>query len=150
MVKRNTRIIRAICWSLASKDEERCADLMQEVLLSLWRYRHTLRRDATAKDERNWVRWHCRSVWSHQQRRQQLPTVSLDALGDLPDGEADYHGLVEDLATGLDGRERNLLELFLQGYSIAEAGRLLGLGRKNAYRLYHEMVKKMRDNLNKQ
>lgn len=120
---------------------------MQEVLLSLWRYRHTLRPEASGSDERNWVRWHCRSVWSHRQRRPSLPMLSIGTLDDLSEETTDHRELVEDLAEGLDERERRLLDLYFQGYSIAEAGHQLGVGRKNAYRIYRQIVKKMRNNL---
>lgn len=120
---------------------------MQEVLLSLWRYRHTLRPEASESDEHNWVRWHCRSVWSHMVRRPSLPMQDLAALDELPGETNDCHELVEELAVNLDDRECRLLDLYFQGYNIAGAGRMMGLGRKNAYRIYRQMVKKMKNNL---
>ena len=46
LMLRHQRLIRAMCWWHASGDATVCADLIQEVLLTLWRRRNRLRPDA--------------------------------------------------------------------------------------------------------
>lgn len=147
LLTRNENIVRRWCWRFASGDMARCKDLMQDVYVALWTRRDSLRTGATALQEKAWVRWVCRSVLSHHARKAAPPWVPLADPPEEPepDSSVQQRELIEELAEAVTPRERELLELLLQGYSIAEAAKRMGMKSESASQMRFRMVQKMKE-----
>ena len=148
LMARHQRLIRGLCWWHAGGDEERTSDLVQEVVMQLWHYRHKLRPDATPAQERHWVRFHCRSVFQHEERKPQLETVPLAEAAGVPADTEDHSDLINHLASGLDDRERQVLDLVLDDYTDGEIAELLHLKEREVRRLHRSMIEKMKRKAN--
>ena len=146
LMERHQELVRTLCWWHAGGDTERTADLVQEVMMSLWHYRHTLRSGASAGEERQWVRWHCRSVFSHLRRKGDVETVPLEEAPEVADDDRSGRDLIDRLADGLNDRERQMLELVLDGYTDGEAATALGVTEAEARRLHATVIEKMKRN----
>ncbi|MBR1766395.1 MAG: sigma-70 family RNA polymerase sigma factor [Bacteroidales bacterium] len=148
LVQRHQGYIRRLCWWHTEGGSEECADLMQECLAALWHYRHTLRPDATAPQERLWVKYHCRSVFSHRKRRHRIPTLHLDQQTLSPTGNPDLpddpRELIDELASSLSPSEHRLLGLILEGYSIAEISSILGIRPASVSQSRYRIIEKMK------
>ena len=150
LMLRHKTLIRRLCWWHSGGEEHLCADLMQEVAIALWHYRHTLRPDATPQQERLWVKYHCRSVFSHRRRRR---TIETETLGEQHDAAEPVDGLretIEDLAADLNPHEHELLELLLGGYSVAEIAEQMHIKAASVSQLRQRIVIKMRETYEKQ
>ena len=77
LADRHIGTVRLMCWRRSYGNEATCDDLMQECLVSIWRRLPTLRADCTAREEKAWVRWCCRSVFSHLHRQHRLSVTGL-------------------------------------------------------------------------
>ena len=62
-----------------------------------------------------------------------------------PDSSVQQRELIEELAEAVTPRERELLELLLQGYSIAEAAKRMGMKSESASQMRFHMVQKMKE-----
>ena len=71
LVARHRKLIRGLCRWKAGGQAWLMSELIQEVTTQLWHYRHKLRPDATPGEEREWVRFHCRSVFAHSIRKRE-------------------------------------------------------------------------------
>lgn len=145
LVGRHRRMIRAICLWHATGGAVECDDLVQEVLTSLWRYRHTLREGASPGEEKAWVRWHCRSVISHMRRRKQVETTRLDD-DQLPatNVEDDHRATIAELATDLTAHEQQVLQMILDGYQTEEIAERLGIKTRSVAQTRWRIVQKMK------
>ena len=144
LMTRHRGLIKSLCWWYAGGQADRVADLMQEAMLALWHYRHTLRPDASAAQERQWVRLHCRSVFDHQRRRPVVETVPLeDTLGVAADDDRCAE-MIDRLADGLSDREHRVLGLLLDGYTDGEMAAALRIGEAEAKRLHATVIEKMK------
>lgn len=148
LMARHRGLIRNLCWWYAGGNAEHVADLIQDVLLSLWHYRHTLRPGATAAQERQWVRYHCRSVFEHQRRRPEVETVPLEESQHEMAADTTAHDTIDRLSVDLDEREHRVLELLLDGYTDGEIGEVLHLGTAEARRLHATVIEKMKKKAN--
>lgn len=146
LLRRHKGLIRALCWWYASGNDEQCRDLVQEVCLALWTYRETLREGATGKQERAWVRLHCRSVFSHQRRRKRVTTVPLTEELETAAPDNELRERLEEATEGLNERERMALQMMMDGYSHADIGRLLGIKARSVGMLRHRIIEKIRKN----
>lgn len=145
MVLRHRAFIRHLCWWQASGHNEECADLVQECLLTLWHYRHTLRPGATQGQERQWVKYHCRSVFSHRNAKYRPWIVSLDEMQPLPQEEPpDNRERIEELARHLTDYEHRVLNLILDGYSLGDIAALLGIKTKSVSQIRYRIIEKMK------
>lgn len=145
LAARHQGIIKSLCWWYAGGKSEVVADLIQEVLAHLWHYRHTLRPDATAAQERQWVRLHCRSVFEHMRRRPGVETVPLEEAQHVTTGDESHAELIDRLAADLTGRERQVLEWVLDGYTDGEVAAMLHTSTVEARRLHNTVIEKMRE-----
>ncbi len=146
LVQRHRRMIRAICLWNATGGAVQCDDLVQEVLASLWHYRHRLRSDASPGEERAWVRLHCRSVISHFRRRKQVETIPLDEEMPLAAAESDdRRATIDELATGLTDHERQVLQLTLDGWSTDEIADELDVKNRTVVQIRWRIVQKMKE-----
>lgn len=152
LVAQHIGTIRRMCWRQSYGDNATCADLMQECLVSLWLRLPTLRAGCTAQEEREWVKWCCRSVFSHLLRQHRLSMTGLtagmaDTLAIPVEDSSDAHELVEDLASGLTRREQRALALIIEGYNQKETAAILGIRADSMARLRQRIVQKMRQRL---
>lgn len=144
LVQRHGAYIRRLCWWHASGRSEECADLVQECLAALWHHRHTLRPGATEGQERLWVKYRCRSVFSHQDRVAKPELTTLDEARAVADEPDDSRRLIEEMAQGLNDREQRVLSLILDGYAPAEIGQLLDLSPKHVSQIRFRIIEKMK------
>lgn len=144
LVHRHSAYIRRLCWWQASGHSEECADLMQDCLTALWHYRHTLRPDATPAQERLWVKYHCRSVFSHRRRTPEPEFTSLDEARLGADDAPDNRALINELAVGLTPLEHRVLDLILDGYTPTEIADLLGSRAATVSQMRYRIIEKMR------
>lgn len=150
LMLRHKTLIRRLCWWHSGGEDALCADLMQEVATALWHYRHTLRPDATAQQERLWVKYHCRSVFSHRRRRHTIETEPLGEQHDTAEPVDSHRETLEDLATCLTPHEHELLEMLLNGYSVAEIAERMHIKAASVSQLRQRIVIKMREAYEKQ
>lgn len=142
-------LIRKLCWARCGGDPTRCAELVQDCYIALWRRLPDLRPDATARQERSWVAWLCRSVLSHRLRRRRHWWLPLNTVSDLPvDDSNTLRRQVEELATGLAPREQLYLRLYLDGYSNDEIARELDIAVDSVYKMRHRVIERMKHNAN--
>lgn len=144
LMARHQGLVRRLCWWYAGGRADCVADLLQEVTMHLWHCRHTLRAGSTARQERAWVRFHCRSVFEHQRRRPGLETVELEEALHVAVDDEGLAETIDRLSTDLTDTERRVLELVLDGYTDGEIGSLLQVGTKEAGRLHTVVLDKMK------
>ena len=144
LMARHRGLIKRLCWWYAGGKADAVADLIQEVLLSLWHYRHTLRPDATAAQERAWVRLHCRSVFEHQRRRPEVETVPMEEAQHEAAADTSVRDAIDRLSVDLDEREHRVLELLLDGYTDGEIAAITGMEEREAKRLHAMVIEKMK------
>ncbi len=152
IVHQYSKLIRWLCWMHSGGSESTTADLMQEVLVALWNNIGTLREGATSFQEKAWVRLRCLSELQHQRRRRTVETVSLyegleAMVSDDVDSELEQQReRIYSLAEGLTEHEREVLDLLLENYSVAEIAAKLGIKPRSVSQLKLRMVEKMKQN----
>ena len=144
LVARHRGLIKRLCWWYAGGKADAVADLMQEVMLHLWRYRHTLRADAGGLQERAWVWIRCRSVFEHQRRRPRVETVPMEEALQVVAEDTTARDTVDRLSADLDDQEHRVLELLLDGYTDGEIGEMMAVSATEAKRLHVTVIEKMR------
>ena len=145
LILRHKALIRRLCWWHSGGETDLCADLMQEVAAALWRCRHSLRPDATEQQERLWVKYHCRSIFSHRRRRKRIVTVPLEEGCEVAECVDELRETLEELAAGLSPHEHRLLELLLDGYSVGEIAEMLQIKASSVSQLRLRVIGKMRE-----
>lgn len=152
MVARHRKLIRGLCWWKAGGQAWLMSELIQEVTTQLWHYRHKLRPDATPGEERAWVRLHCRSVFAHSMRKgeREVEVVPLEEAALVAADEGSHAEIIDRLAANLTHQEHRVLELILDDYTDGEIASLLHIGEEEAKRLHNSVIKKMKQNANKQ
>lgn len=143
MVMRHKGYIRKLCWWYAAGDEPVCTELVQEVLEQLWIYREKLRAGVSEWQERAWVKYHCRSVFSHRRRRRCRETVSLDEC-EVAEPTNNLRETLLDMADDLTAHEMEVLQLILEGYQPAEIAEKMGVKAHSISQLRFRMIEKMR------
>jgi len=150
LVARHQKLIRGLCWWKAGGKAWLMSELIQEVTTQLWHYRNKLRPDATPGEEREWVRFHCRSVFAHLERKQdrEVETVPLKEAAHVAADEGSHAELLDRLAANLTHQEHRVLELLLDDYTDGEIAFLLHIGENEAKRLHAQVIEKMKRNAN--
>ena len=132
-------------------NEERARDLYQEVLMEVWQHLERLAPEATADQERRWLKTQARSVIAHHARRRSLDTVPLTEAAHLADD--DYRKrereLLAELTALLPDDDRQLVRLYCDGFSYDEIAHKLKIGRDTVYQRMHRAVVRMKE-INKQ
>lgn len=154
LVDRHQKLIRNLCWFRSfMHDEYYCADLVQRCYLAIWRHLHELPSDIDRKREAAWVAWRCRSEISHRTRHRPPDWVALDPsmAASLADDrrDDDIRETLEQLAVGLNERERRYLQLNNEGYSAEEIARLMQTTTPAVYMMRRRVIQKMRDTYNR-
>ena len=151
LVARHRKLIRGLCWWKAGGQAWLMSELMQEVTTQLWCYRHKLRPDATPGEEREWVRFHCRSVFAHSIRKgeREVEVVPLEEAALVASDEGSHAELIDRLASNLTQQEHRVLELILDDYTDGEIALLLHIGENETGRLHAQVIDKMKRNANR-
>lgn len=146
LVARHRKLIRGLCWWKAGGKAWLMSELIQEVTTQLWHYRHKLRPDATLGEEREWVRFHCRSVFVHRKRKEEreVELVPLEEDAPVANDEGNHAELLDRLAANLTLQEHRVLELILDDYTNGEMALLLHIGEDEAKSLHVSVIEKMK------
>ncbi len=150
LVARHRKLIRGLCRWKAGGQAWLMSELIQEVTTQLWHYRHNLRTNATPGEEREWVRFHCRSVFAHLERKQdrEVETMPLEEAALVTADEGNHTELIDRLAANLTLQEHHVLELILDDYTDGEIAFLLHIGENEAKRLHAQLIEKMKRKAN--
>lgn len=144
---RHHSMLWRMCWRRSDRDTECCKDLMQEVAIDIWKNLDKLRSDATSSQERAWVGWRARSVFFRIGRSAQLPTEPLtDDITNATDADESRRlaEILEDCMSSLSDGDRQMMQLYLDGYNAEEIGRQIGVSRDAVYQRMHRAINKMR------
>ena len=144
LLLRHRKLVWKLCSRYAKSDCDLCADLVQEVMLHLWRYRHTLRGDANEFQEKAWVWIRCRSVFEHQRRRPRVETVPMEEALHVITEDTSARDAIDRLSAKLTPLEHEVLELVLDGYTDSEIDSLLHLVPSEAGLLHTQIIDKMK------
>ena len=122
LLRRHENTLFWLCGRHARFSPDRMPDLLQDVRERIWRTLDTLRPDATAHEERRWVRWQAFSVFGKDRRRKAPPALSLDAIDTLPDDDNTHAMLMllDELLALLPDDDRRLLQALCQGVTPEE------------------------------
>ncbi len=149
LVREHKGLIRELCWHWAASRADRarlCADLVQDVYHDLWRSLSLLDPDANAEQQRQWVRFRCRGVFSHHDRSAHVVLVPMPEGFDLPNDDKDYRETLELLAQGLTPLEREVYDMMIEGFSRPEIAERLGIKPSSVSSIHSHIVKKMKCN----
>ena len=147
LLRRHWTMIWGLCWVSAKGNYERCRDLVQDVSIALWLRFDKLRPDASAQEERAWVRWQTRSVidfMRRQQRPSPLPLTDEVANTIATDNQQRQQELLEYIMASLSPDEQRMMRLRMEGYRADEIASILGLNRDAVYQRMHRAVVKVR------
>ena len=150
LVARHRKLIRGLCRWKAGGQAWLMSELIQEVTTQLWHYRHKLHPDVTPGEEREWVRFHCRSVFAHRKRKgeREVEVVPIEEAANVAADEGNHTELIDRLAANLTLQEHRVLELILDDYTDGEIASLLRIGEDEAKRLHASVIEKMKQNAN--
>ena len=151
LVARHRKLIRGLCWWKAGGKAWLMSELIQEVTTQLWHYRHKLRPDATPSEEREWVRFHCRSVFAHRKRKveREVEVIPIEEAANVAAEEVNHTELIDRLAANLTLQEHRVLDLILDGYTDGEIAFMMRIGEDEAKRLHAQVIEKMKCNANR-
>lgn len=145
LMERHKGTIRRLCVLYSDGDVLLCRELMQEAVACMWmnyRRREGLLWEAA---QGAWVYWQTMHGINHALRGRKLRDRNMVVSEvDLAAEPCDEEGLVDELAAGLAGRERQLLELLRQGYRNEEIAATMGISLSTLKRLRRSMLEHMR------
>ncbi len=146
LVSRYGRAIRSLCRVRARGDNDRCDDLVQDVMLSLWEHFGKLRSDALPQEERAWVMWHTRTVLDHLHRKPVVPTepLSHEMADTIANDELSESEILQGLMADLDENDRQFIQMYLDGYSGEEIAEQMGVSRDAVYKRKQRLLARMR------
>ena len=144
LIERHTAAIERVCRSFCSVKEDR-EDLRQDILLHLWQGWKTYRPDHRPITWLYRVALNTAISWRRHQGRQ-VTTVPLDAF-DLPDDTAlrEQAAHLRAMMMQLPMADQRLLQLYLDGFSSKEIGRLTGLSQTNVTTRMSRIKEKLRN-----
>ncbi|MBQ9587532.1 MAG: sigma-70 family RNA polymerase sigma factor [Bacteroidales bacterium] len=145
-------LIERLCIRFASGDEYLCAELRQVCYICIWHYLPNLRAGSNNFQERAFVVWHCRSVFSHRRySRLEIPFQPLDKTMEAIASEChdnDARIVIDELAMRLNPHERRAFLLMAEGYGAKEIAIELGIKHRSAVILKHRIMVKLRRYVN--
>ena len=149
LIERYHLLVRKLCWQCSRGDAVRCAELVQDCYVALWRRLPDLRADAGERQVRSWVAWRCRSALQHSLGRRRHRWKPLDTVvDDYPDATEDLRDKVEELAVGLTDHEQRYLALLFEGYTHKEIAVMMNREIDSIYKMRLRILEKMRQNAN--
>lgn len=122
MWKRNSEMVYAMCVRQAKPDMQKCDDLVQEVVISLWNDYNNTQFDKSIGWERSWVWWHARRVLSHQRRKKVIEPLpeGIDVIDKNAMMEKEIQETLEDIISFLSDKERKVVKMRMGGYEYKE------------------------------
>jgi len=143
LIERHAAAIDSVCRSFCPRREDR-EDLRQDILLHLWQGWKRYRPDYRPITWLYRVALNTAISWRRHQKRQ-LESVSLGAF-DLPDDPAlrEQAAHLRALIAQLPIADQRLLHLYLDGFSTAETGRILGISQTNVTTRMNRIKEKLR------
>lgn len=145
LIERHRGLIRKLCWWRSSGNESLCDDLVQECYLAMWEHLDSLRPVAVKQQETAWVSWQCRSVFSHHDRENSLPSVDESHFANLPVPDAsEVRDILDDLAQSLTLDEQHLFDLMRQDLTDLEIAEHLGLTPRTVREKQRKIIEKLR------
>lgn len=146
LLLRHQRFVWWLCLRHALGEVAYGGDLAQDVFVVLSRCTPKLPPNANPKMERAWLRTAVRNILANKSRHQVLKTEPLTQEHDRADDDAarQQRELVDELATHLDADDRQLLELYLEGFSPTDIAVILDLKDVTVRHRLQRLVPKMR------
>ena len=143
LIERHEAAIGRVCRSFCSTAEDR-EDLRQEILLNLWRGWKRYRPDHKAVTWVYRVALNTAISW-RRHRRRQIETLPLDGF-DLPEDTAlrEQSAHLKALIAQLPASDRRLINLYLDGFTTEEIGRLTGISQTNVTTRIGRIKEKLR------
>lgn len=127
LIKRYKGLVYGVCRRRAGTNIALAEDLLQEVWMWLWIHIDELRRNCHPLQERAWIYWRARSVTDFAMRRWKSEQEMNCSEAELSADDEDYNGhreLLRTMIAELDERDRQTMELYLQGYRYSEIAQI--------------------------
>ena len=143
LIERHNVAIERVCRSFCSRQEDH-EDLRQEILLHLWQGWKHYRPDYKPLTWLYRVALNTAISWRRSQKRQ-IETVALDGF-DLPEDNTsrEQAAFLKALIAMLPAGDQRLINLYLDGFSSGEIGRLLGISQTNVTTRVSRIKEKLR------
>ena len=147
LIERHEAAIGRVCRSFCSFAEDR-EDLRQEILINLWRGWKNYRPDHKAITWVYRVALNTAISWRRQKKRQ-IETLSLDGF-DLPEYSVlrEQSANLKALIAQLPVSDQRLINLYLDGFTTEETGRLMGISQTNVTTRIGRIKEKLRRMVN--
>lgn len=146
-MKRYGRLVWYWCYRRTLGDDARTRDLMQDAWLLVWDHLGRLRIDASAAEQRAWLRALVRTAATRRQRKEGAPVMPLTADLDVADDTSilQMRETLEALMAHLPDNDRRLIALLLDGYRLHEAAQRLAITPGAAAQRYHRAIQRMKE-----
>ena len=143
LIKRHTAAINSVCRSFCSVAEDR-EDLRQEILMHLWMGWKSYRPDHRPVTWVYRVALNTAISW-RRHRRRQVETTSMEGFV-LPDYSSlrEQSAHLKALIAMLPTHDQRLINLYLDGFSTEEIGRLMGISQTNVTTRIGRIKEKLR------
>lgn len=143
LIERHEAAIWRVCRSFCSTAEDR-EDLRQEILLNLWRGWKSYRPDHKAVTWVYRVALNTAISW-RRHRKRQIETLPLDGY-DLPEDTVlrEQSAHLKALIVQLPVSDQRLINLYLDGFTTEEMGRLMGISQTNVTTRIGRIKEKLR------
>ena len=144
LIERHSAAIDSVCRSFCSRQEDR-EDLRQDILLHLWQGWKSYRPEHSALTWLYRVALNTAISW-RRHRRRQVETVPIDGF-DMPDDTAlrEQAASLRELTARLPTDDRRMVQLYLDGFTSAEIGRLMKLSTTNVTTRMGRIKEKLRN-----
>ena len=147
LLLRNREQLLALCANACKGNVNEANDLLQDIMLSVWKLWDTVRADATDDEKDRWLMAKARTVRHDFLRHKRLRWSEYGNCSDtIADEERQELGeRIDELLSCLNPDERELVELELKGYNKSEIAIAKDLKastvRKRMERIYKKMYK---------
>ena len=146
-LERHKWIIERLCLRASYGRDSHYCDMMQECYLTLLRRLPGRKKKMSEMLERAWVYWQCRSAIDCYRRKLRCLTwVPLAEAEETATASSERMTLVvEDIAAGLKGKERECFLLMAAGATDKELEQKLGLKHRSVVQMRHNIKKKIQE-----
>ena len=149
LIERHEAAINRVCRSFCSVAEDR-EDLRQEILLNLWRGWKNYRPDHKTITWVYRVALNTAISWQRHRKRQ-IETLPLPGF-DLPEESVlrEQSAHLKALIAQLSASDQRFINLYLDGFSTEEIGRLMGISQTNVTTRLGRIKDKLRGIVNRE
>ena len=146
MLQRRQSDLWRLCLRQAWGDTEEARNLMQESVLALLRVDARRRTDATDAEERSWVLLVARTALGNLRRKHRIETVSLDESWPIAmeEDNSKSRELLDEMSTYLSEADRQLLQLYRDGYAVKDIAVILSITADAASVRLHRLTERLR------